>query len=93
MHAIPIYDGMLISSEGDIIENLIEYGEMNVDLLNDFEIPWICKKNNPYPKYRKIKRKKVRNEEGEENEEEDDAESDYDDREQPSEQEEEDDES
>jgi len=73
VHAIPIFDGKLISQESDIIENIIEFGEMNVELLNDFEIPWVCRKNTPYPKYRRVKRKKSNNDgsEGEGDEDQD----------------------
>ena len=44
---------------------------MQVELINDFEIPGVCRKNMPYPKYRRVKRKKREDgEEGEEDEEE-----------------------
>ena len=58
VYAIPVFDGHLISSENDIQENLIEFGEMNVDLINDFDIPWVLKKSAQYPKYRRTRRKK-----------------------------------
>lgn len=72
VHAIPVYDGSLIATESDIIENLIEVGEMNVELINDFEIPWVSKKALAYPKYRRTRRKKrVASGEGEEGEDDD----------------------
>ena len=72
MHAIPIYDGTLISSESDIVENLIDFGEMNVELVNDFDIPWVIKKTTTYPKYRRTRFRKKATGEGEEGEEEED---------------------
>ena len=44
VHAIPVYDGVQISSETDIMDSLIDIGEMNVELINDFEIPWVLRK-------------------------------------------------
>ena len=72
MHAIPIFDGHLISSESDIHDNLIDVGEMSVELINDFEIPWVLKKTVNYPKYRRNRRKKKVTGEGEEAEEDED---------------------
>lgn len=72
VHAIPVFDGHLIQSESDIHDNLIDAGEMNVELINDFEIPWVLKKTINYPKYRRIRRKKKVAAEGEEGEDEED---------------------
>lgn len=57
VHAIPVFDGHFIQSQNDIHEALIEQGEMQLDLINDFEIPWVKRKPTNYPKYRRVRRK------------------------------------
>ena len=71
VHAIPVYDGHLIASETDIQDILLDQGEMNVELVNDFEIPWVLRKTVSYPKYRRTRRRK-RAAEGEDGEDDDD---------------------
>ena len=69
VHAIPIFDGQHISSEADLSDNLIDFGEMNVELISDFDIPWVVRKTGAYPKYRRIRRRRRAVGEGEEGEE------------------------
>jgi len=53
IHAIPVFDGQLITSEKDLYDALNDVPEMRVELINDFDVPWIEYKSKPYPKYRK----------------------------------------
>ena len=90
IHAIPVYDGSLVKSENDLAEYLQDNGDLIVELVNDFELPWITRKASLYPKYKSIRRKK-RSEEGEDFEDEDEND-DNEEEEQQDEEEEEDDE-
>jgi len=74
VNAIPVYDGHLIKSDGDLADLISEVQEMSVDLLNDYDVPWIEQKGVSYPKYRRRFRIKKKTMEGE-------AEDDYDDEE------------
>ena len=80
IHAIPVYDGSLVKSENDLAEYLQDNGDLTVELVNDFELPWIQRKASNYPKYKNTRKKKPADgeedsaEEIDENEEEDQAE-------------------
>ena len=51
IHAIPVIDGKLISSEHELMGSLGDK-DMRVDLINDFEVAWLDY-SKPYPKYQK----------------------------------------
>jgi hypothetical protein len=53
VHAIPVIDGLAVTSENDLMEALSDVHGMKVQLINDFDVPWIESKSKPYPKYKK----------------------------------------
>ena len=71
VHAIPVYDGSLVRSEVDLAEYLQENGDLVVELVNDFELPWVQKKLVRYPRYKNLRRRRRTNEDGEEDDDED----------------------
>ena len=48
-----MYDGQLITCEKDLHDAITEFPEMTVELINDFDVPWIEFRGKSYPKYRK----------------------------------------
>ena len=71
VHAIPVYDGSLVRSEIELAEYLQENGDLAVELVNDFELPWVQQKVVRYPRYRNRRKRRRTNEDGEEEDEED----------------------
>jgi hypothetical protein len=52
-HAVPVYDGRLISSTADLEKLLSDLQNEPVKLINDFDLPWIECKGKTYPKYKR----------------------------------------
>ena len=74
-HAIPIYDGHMIKSDEDLQEIVAGEGDLLVELINDFDIPFVHKKGYSYPRYKRTRRRKrAVGSDGEQEEEEDDDE-------------------
>ena len=74
VHAIPVFDGYLIKNEDDLQEVLAADEELNVELLNDFDIPYVVKKTYSYPAYKRTRKKARKTEDGEGEDEEDEEE-------------------
>ena len=71
VHAIPVYDGSLVKSEEELAEALQENGDLVVELVNDFELPWVQRKVVHYPKYRNLRKRRRALDDGEEDDDDD----------------------
>ena len=77
VHAIPVYDGYLIKNEDDLLEVIASEEVLNVELLNDFDIPYVIRKTYTYPRYKRTRKFQKKTEgEGEEDDDDDDEDGD-----------------
>lgn len=88
---IPNYDHHLINSLDDIIGLIDKIKEIKLDVMNDFDVPWVGLVNPKFPKVPKRKARKAMRSDGESEENSEDEEEDSDENEDEEEEEDNDD--
>jgi hypothetical protein len=89
--AIPIYDGYAIKDVEDLNTEISKLSNVDIKVMNDFDIPWVNQTKNKFPKVPKRKVRKERNEDDSDDDGEEEGEDDEEDEEDEDEEEEDDD--
>lgn len=76
--AIPTYDGSMIASVDDLNEHISKIRDAEVQVMNDFDVPWVQQTKQKFPKVpkRRVRKQRADDESEDDEEEEEDDEDD-----------------